>query len=152
MRNIRRRNEQSYLQPIPRGYNLTRVSLAAQLGGLDLPQRRDLKVTPFAAARYLRDNRFAVDPSDTSGDVGLDVKWGITPKLTADVTVNTDFAQVEADDEQVNLTRSRIPLAAWAASRWGSVGIWWVISLTAIARALAMIWLWRSGGWKRKSV
>ena len=105
MRNIRRRNEQSYLQPIPRGYNLTRVSLAAQLGGLDLPQRRDLKVTPFAAARYLRDNRFAVDPSDTSGDVGLDVKWGITPKLTADVTVNTDFAQVEADDEQVNLTR-----------------------------------------------
>ncbi len=105
MRNIRRRNEQSYLQPIPRGYNLTRVSLAAQLAGLDLPRRRDLKITPYAAGRYSRDNRFAVDPSKTSGDVGLDVKWGITPKLTADVTVNTDFAQVEADDEQVNLTR-----------------------------------------------
>ncbi len=105
MRNIRRRNEQSYLQPIPRGYNLTRVSLAAQLGGLDLPQRRDLKITPYAAGRYSRDNRFTVDPSKTSGDVGLDVKWGMTPKLTADVTVNTDFAQVEADDEQVNLTR-----------------------------------------------
>ena len=105
MRNIRRKNEQSYLQPIPRGYNLTRVSLAAQLGGLDLPQRRDLKITPYAAGRYSRDNRFAVDPSNTTGDVGLDVKWGITPKLTADVTVNTDFAQVEADNEQVNLTR-----------------------------------------------
>ncbi len=105
MRNIRRRNEQSYLQPIPRGYNLTRVSLAAQLGGLDLPERRDLKITPYAAGRYGRDNRFAADPTKTSGDVGLDVKWGITPKLTADVTVNTDFAQVEADDEQVNLTR-----------------------------------------------
>jgi Na+-driven multidrug efflux pump len=50
------------------------------------------------------------------------------------------------------ITVSRITLAAWAASRWGSVGIWWVISLTAIGRALAMIVLWRAGGWKRKSV
>lgn len=50
------------------------------------------------------------------------------------------------------ITVSRIPLAAWAASRWGSAGIWWVISLTAIARALAMIALWRGGGWKHKSV
>lgn len=50
------------------------------------------------------------------------------------------------------ITVSRIPLAAWAASRWGTAGIWWVISLTAIARGLAMIWLWRAGGWKRKSV
>lgn len=50
------------------------------------------------------------------------------------------------------ITVSRIPLAAWAALRWGVIGIWWVISLTAIARALAMMWLWRSGGWKLKSV
>src|SRR5688572_12436508 len=50
------------------------------------------------------------------------------------------------------ITISRIPLAAWAAVRWGTAGIWWVISLTAIVRALAMIWLWRSGGWKLKSV
>jgi putative MATE family efflux protein len=50
------------------------------------------------------------------------------------------------------ITVSRIPLAAWAALRWGVVGIWWVISLTAIARGLAMVWLWRSGGWKLKSV
>jgi putative MATE family efflux protein len=51
-----------------------------------------------------------------------------------------------------SLTLSRIPLAAWAAPRFGSVGIWWVISLTAIARGLAMVWLWRAGGWKHKSV
>jgi putative MATE family efflux protein len=50
------------------------------------------------------------------------------------------------------ITVSRIPLAAWAADRWGSIGIWWVISLTAIARGLAMVWLWRAGGWKHKSV
>jgi hypothetical protein len=105
LRNIRHKNEQVYLQPVPRGYSLTRVSSAAQLTGLDLPERRDLKLTPYVAASYNRDNRFTTDRDDGQGDVGLDLKWGVTPSLTADVTVNTDFAQVEADDEQVNLTR-----------------------------------------------
>jgi putative MATE family efflux protein len=50
------------------------------------------------------------------------------------------------------ITLARIPLAAWAADEWGSSGIWWVISLTAIARAVGMILLWRSGRWKRKSL
>lgn len=50
------------------------------------------------------------------------------------------------------LTALRIPLAWWAAARWGADGIWWVISLTAAARGLAMIALWRAGGWKHKSV
>lgn len=50
------------------------------------------------------------------------------------------------------LTASRIPLAAWAAVHWGATGIWWVISLTAIGRALAMMTLWRSGRWMRKSL
>jgi putative MATE family efflux protein len=50
------------------------------------------------------------------------------------------------------LTASRIPLAAWAANQWGSAGIWWVISLTAIGRGGAMAMLWRRGRWKRRSV
>jgi putative MATE family efflux protein len=50
------------------------------------------------------------------------------------------------------LTAFRIPLAAWAASRWGVVGIWWVICLTATARGIAMMILWRLGRWKRKSL
>jgi putative MATE family efflux protein len=50
------------------------------------------------------------------------------------------------------LTASRIPLAAWAANRWGSAGIWWVISLTAMGRGIAMAALWRSGRWKHRSV
>lgn len=50
------------------------------------------------------------------------------------------------------LSVMRIPLAAWAASRWGTVGIWWVISLTAVGRAVALGLLWRSGRWLRKSV
>jgi len=50
------------------------------------------------------------------------------------------------------LTASRIPLAGLAADRWGSSGIWWVISLTAIGRGLAMAALWRWGRWKRRSI
>jgi putative MATE family efflux protein len=50
------------------------------------------------------------------------------------------------------LTLSRIPLAGWAAARWGSSGIWGVISVTAIGRGIAMAALWRAGRWKRRSV
>lgn len=48
-------------------------------------------------------------------------------------------------------TFARIPLAAWAAAQWGSEGIWWVISLTAIGRALAMMGIWYSGRWARRA-
>src|SRR5262249_4015248 len=43
--------------------------------------------------------------NDMSGDVGFDVKYGLTQNLTTDLTYNTDFAQAEADEQQVNLTR-----------------------------------------------
>jgi len=105
MRNIRRKNEQVYLSPVPRGFDIYRVSLAAKLSGLDLPARRDVKVIPYARASANQDYAPGGTTLDRSGDVGLDVKWGVTPGVTADFTVNTDFAQVEADEEQVNLTR-----------------------------------------------
>ncbi len=47
---------------------------------------------------------------------------------------------------------ARIPLTAWAAMRWGTAGIWWVISLTAAGRGIAMMVLWWLGRWKRVSV
>ena len=50
------------------------------------------------------------------------------------------------------LTASRLPIAAWAAARWGVEGIWWTITLTAVARGVAMALLWRRGGWKGKSL
>lgn len=50
------------------------------------------------------------------------------------------------------ITLLRIPLAAWAASQWGTAGIWWMITGTAIARALAMMAIWAHGGWKRGAV
>jgi hypothetical protein len=105
-RNIRRKNEQVFLSAIPRGSDVFRVSMAAKLTGLDLPYRRDLKVTPYVLGSANKDYTIASgDQLDRKGDVGVDVKWGIRPNLTADFTVNTDFAQVEADEVQVNLTR-----------------------------------------------
>jgi hypothetical protein len=105
MRNIRRKNEQVYLSRVPRGFDIYRISLAAKLTGINLPGRRDLKLTPYALGSANKDYTVAADSVHRNGEVGLDVKWGVTPSLTADFTVNTDFAQVEADEEQVNLTR-----------------------------------------------
>ena len=51
-----------------------------------------------------------------------------------------------------SITALRIPLAAWAASRYGSAGLWWTISLTAIARAAGMMSIWYAGRWKRTSI
>ena len=50
------------------------------------------------------------------------------------------------------LTALRLPLAAWSAAQWGVTGIWWTITLTAVARGLAMALLWRRGGWRHKSL
>jgi hypothetical protein len=105
MRNIRRKNEQVFLAPVPRGYNLHRVSVAGKLHGLSLPARRDLKFLPYVSGAVTDDAALRTDTVSRTGDVGLDVKWGVRADLTLDVTVNTDFAQVEADEQQVNLTR-----------------------------------------------
>ena len=75
--------------------------------GLEVPEaHHNLDVKPFGIAGLTTD----VDASPptrnaTDGDLGLDVKYGITQNLTADLTYNTDFAQVEVDEQQVNLTR-----------------------------------------------
>ena len=109
-RMIRWKNEVAYLTPIPaaRGAGgIFLVSLAATLVGLEAPEQgRTLEVKPFAITDVASD-RGATPPvsNDLSGDVGLDVKYGITQNLAADLTVNTDFAQAEADEQQVNLTR-----------------------------------------------
>jgi hypothetical protein len=105
LRNIRHKNEQVYLAPIPRGYDIYRVSLAAKMTGLDLPTRRDIKVIPYVLGSSNKDFTRPADQLTKNADAGVDLKWGIRPNLTLDATYNTDFAQVEADEEQVNLTR-----------------------------------------------
>jgi hypothetical protein len=106
LRNIRHKNEQVYLAPIPRGFDIYRVSLAAKMTGLTLPSRRDIKLIPYALGSVNKDYTLRDQDNVTeNGDFGIDLKWGVRPNLTLDATYNTDFAQVEADEEQVNLTR-----------------------------------------------
>jgi hypothetical protein len=107
LRHIRRRNELDYWSPIPRAYALTRVSLAGELRGLqNLNLGWDLKLKPFVVAGPRRRELSAANRSTTwARDVGLDARYGVTAGLNLDVTLNTDFAQVEVDDQQVNLTR-----------------------------------------------
>jgi hypothetical protein len=103
-RRLRRKNEIDFWAPVPREYTLSRLSLAGNLVGLELPGAgRNLRVKPYALASTVRNTG---EPSfDRDADVGLDVKYGVTPALTLDLTVNPDFAQAEADEQEVNLTQ-----------------------------------------------
>ena len=103
-RNVRRRNETAYWSPLPRQFNLYRLSLAGQLNGLDLSSPRNLKLTPYVLGQAI-DTAASQGDATYLGDVGADLKYSITPSLTLDATYNTDFAQVEVDEEQINLDR-----------------------------------------------
>jgi len=103
MRNIRRKNEQSFWAEIPQAYSIYRVSLAGELESLEIRSPRNLKFIPYVLAGPRKD--FTTSNTDFKAEVGFDVKYGLTSTLTLDGTVNTDFAQVEVDDEQINLTR-----------------------------------------------
>lgn len=112
---IRRRNEASYLTPLPisaaRGNSviagLWRISEAATLTDLQVPgQNLNAEVKPYGIGRMTTDRTITPEVSKKfNEDLGFDVKYGITSNLTADFTYNTDFAQVEVDEQQVNLTR-----------------------------------------------
>ena len=110
-RSIRRKNEWTYLTAVPAstgGANgIFRVSRAATLVGLDLPGAgKNVELKPYGISRLTTDRlRNPPIANDPDGDIGLDAKYGVTANLTADITVNTDFAQVEVDEQQVNLTR-----------------------------------------------
>lgn len=103
------KNEFSYLVPIPRAAGLSgsfRVSQAATLVGIEAPPPGlNLEVKPYVTG----DSNTTPSPAGfrtvLGRDYGVDVKYGITKSLAADLTYNTDFAQVEVDDQQINLTR-----------------------------------------------
>ncbi len=104
VRSIRRKNEESFWSFVPRQFSLMKVSHAGTLQGIQVPSRRVLTVTPYALTGVERN--FAVDPEARErGDVGGELKYGVTPSLTLDLTYNTDFAQVEVDEQRTNLTR-----------------------------------------------
>ena len=104
-RRIRRNNQIAFWSAVPRAYGLTRLSLAGTLTGLPVTRSagRDLRVTPYGLANTVRGTGNASFDEELQG--GADVKWGLTRGLALDVTVNPDFAQVEADEQRVNLTQ-----------------------------------------------
>jgi hypothetical protein len=106
MRTNRWKNELSFLQPIPNSLGqrgLLQASLAAPMVGLSVPSgSRNLEIKPYGISNAKTDR---ASGSDFKPDGGVDVKYGVTQNLTADFTYNTDFAQAEADQQQVNLTR-----------------------------------------------
>ena len=104
-RTIRRRNEEAVWSPIPRQFNLYRVSLAGTLAGFEAPQKRVFTVSPYGLMGAFKDYTVASPDAEASFQMGGDAKVGLTQSLTLDLTVNTDFAQAEVDDQQINLTR-----------------------------------------------
>ena len=86
-----------------RGFDIYRVSSAAKLNGLDLPARHDLKLTPYVLASVNKDYTVGANQVISRANplkdrnVGLDVKWGVRPNLTADFTAAQAVAVDPAD-------------------------------------------------------
>src|SRR5699024_9142986 len=79
-------------------FDLHRVG---QLDGVDgFEQGLGLEIAPYAVARYS-----SAPDTGRSGDIGADIKYHFTPQLTGILTVNPDFAEAEAEQGQVNLSR-----------------------------------------------
>ncbi len=106
-------NENSQWSPVPIRYSQFRISLAGTLTGLEnIRQGRNLQIKPFAtggiaqsrnAEGQFETQQSLTRPNDYDG--GVDLKYGLTQSLTLDATYRTDFAQVEVDEQQVNLSR-----------------------------------------------
>jgi len=102
-RNIRRNNEVAYWAPLDRNRTLYRISEAGTLNGVAPPPQRNLQITPYVLGQWRQGGM--VDGTESDSDFGFDLKYSVTPSLTLDLTYNTDFAQVEADEQQLNLDR-----------------------------------------------
>ncbi len=113
LRRVRRKNEDSYWAPLDRRDPVHRMSKAGTLEGLKgMRPGRNLRVKPYAVAEDVS-GELQLPANDGGGlrevldhfDAGLDLKYGITTRLTLDATYRTDFSQVEVDQERINLTR-----------------------------------------------
>ncbi len=110
-RNNKWKNEIAYLSVVPPAYGIGRGSFSASLfptlNGIDAPSPPlNLEVKPFTVGNLVTD-RVAVPgrSNELDGSFGMDAKYAVGQSMTLDLTYNTDFAQVEADEQQVNLTR-----------------------------------------------
>ncbi len=114
---VRRKAEEATWAPLPLEADIARMSLAGRLAGITgISPGLGLRVKPFAVAsgRESAPSRKALAPGTAPGtepesvtgqESGLDLKWGVGRGLALDLTVHTDFAESEADEQQVNLSR-----------------------------------------------
>ena len=105
-RYIRRNTEDVYWGPVPRNEDTLRVSRAGTLVGLEgIRQGKSLALKPYALGGASRQPTLGDRGTEGKGEVGLDARYDLTPNLAAVLTLNTDFAETEVDDQQVNTTR-----------------------------------------------
>ena len=104
-RNIAKNSEIAYWASLPLGFDIKRLSMAGKMKGMSLKNPKNLKVLPYIIGQGIRDKATQPVTKSTRGDLGADIKYSLTPGLTLDLTYNTDFAQVEVDEQQVNLDR-----------------------------------------------
>jgi uncharacterized protein DUF5916/cellulose/xylan binding protein with CBM9 domain len=103
-RRIRRKNEVTFWAPVPRAYNLMRLSMAGDVTGLHPGKSgRDIRIKPYVLNTALRE--LGTSGFGNEMNAGVDAKVALTRGLTLDLTARPDFAQVEADEQQVNLTQ-----------------------------------------------
>jgi hypothetical protein len=104
---LRRRTETVRWSGWKRPFALSKISLAGDLTGLPaLPARQLRSFTPYALGAI----ETLQGPSDTNmlGRAGFDFRYGVTSSTEADLTVNTDFAETEADAQQFNFGRTSL--------------------------------------------
>jgi hypothetical protein len=102
-RNISKNSETVYWSPLPLGFEIKRLSLAGKMTEINIKNSKNLKIIPYGLVQRINDK--TNQTKSTNFDKGLDVKYSLTPGLTLDLTYNTDFAQVEVDDQQINIDR-----------------------------------------------
>ena len=107
---VRRNNEEDLWRSYGRTQGLTHLQYAGELTGLGhLDRRRDVDLRPYVLGRAFQSSHDSVGnrlgAAGVSEKIGGDAKIAVTSTLTADLTVNTDFAQVEVDQQVINLTR-----------------------------------------------
>ena len=104
-RDIERKQENTYWQTITRNEGF-KISTAGHLENLKgIKPGMNLQVLPYLTNRMGKDRLSPVKTQNDNGITGLDLKYGLTSNLTAVLTVNPDFAQIEADEDKINLSR-----------------------------------------------
>jgi hypothetical protein len=106
VRTVRGVGEVSGWVPWPRGLSPYHLEYGGDIVGLEpRPPARNLRIQPYSVARGVSHRGDAGWTTTTEADLGLDLKWAVSPRTVLDLTVNTDFAQADVDRQVINLSR-----------------------------------------------